>query len=41
LDGDQERGRRLVDAAAAHWHGGDVARAQELLVFPVDQPVTR
>jgi tetratricopeptide (TPR) repeat protein len=30
-ESDQERGRRLVDAATAYWHGGDVARARELL----------
>lgn len=30
-ESDQERGRRLVDAAAAYWHGGDVVRARDLL----------
>lgn len=30
-ESDQERGRRLVDAATAYWHGGDVAQARELL----------
>ncbi|NEE02519.1 helix-turn-helix transcriptional regulator [Phytoactinopolyspora halotolerans] len=30
-ESDQERGRRLLDAAVAYWHGGDIAQARELL----------